>query len=108
MQFYDITISIFGLSERDGLILDQCVPWRKLLRYFSENVLNKGVKFYNLYEGSWKFDDKKDRKKVRVFAIAIEWSPITLITACQLLNISKENKTKYGPKMRVKANLQQK
>ena len=24
MQFYDITILIFGLSERDGLILDQC------------------------------------------------------------------------------------
>ena len=24
MQFYDITISIFGLSEREGLILDQC------------------------------------------------------------------------------------
>ena len=24
MQFYDVTILIFGLSERDGLILDQC------------------------------------------------------------------------------------
>ena len=25
MQSYDITILIFGLSERDGLILNQCV-----------------------------------------------------------------------------------
>ena len=24
VQFYNITILIFGLSERDGLILDQC------------------------------------------------------------------------------------
>ena len=24
MQFYDVTILIFGLSEREGLILDQC------------------------------------------------------------------------------------
>ena len=45
--------------------------FKKIIQYFSENVLNKGVKFYNLYEGSWKFDDKKDRKKDCVFAIAI-------------------------------------
>ena len=28
MQFYNITILIFGLSEQDGLILDQCAAVR--------------------------------------------------------------------------------
>ena len=50
MQFYDTTILIFGLSERDGLILDQCGPvenaskkvcriWKKV--YDSVDALNK-------------------------------------------------------------------
>ena len=40
MQFYDITILIFRLSERDGLILDQCVMignW-KILRFLDSKV----------------------------------------------------------------------
>ena len=32
MQFYDITILIFGLSERDGLILDQCATANFLIQ----------------------------------------------------------------------------
>ena len=35
MQFYDKTILIFGLSERDGLILDQCAPGRATVNKLS-------------------------------------------------------------------------
>ena len=38
MQFYDITILIFGLSERDGLILDQCAGHRSMKNNFLPTI----------------------------------------------------------------------
>ena len=44
MQFYDITILIFGLSERDGLILDQCAS-----PYFRQHNIEEKQGIFNLF-----------------------------------------------------------
>ena len=54
MLFYDIMIFIFGLSERDGLILDQCAvigitqppPKEGARSALSSNLSKSGLEYY--------------------------------------------------------------
>ena len=57
MQFYDITVLIFGLSERDGLILDQCEARRSyiiihLLEMKPISLNCRGLSRYDSFQGN--------------------------------------------------------
>ena len=43
MQFYQITILIFGLSEQDGLILDQCASPEKILKIQGQKYFQRTI-----------------------------------------------------------------
>ena len=58
MQFYDITILIFRLSERDGLILDQCALTGFKLGTFHVTVWSFILYTKFPYEVVWNFYGK--------------------------------------------------
>ena len=80
MQFYDISILIFGLSERDGLILDQCAP----CRWLSSKMFKVSSRHFVLFT-----DSCQSGGKCRAFAACASQHRVRSGISCTLGDGSK-------------------